>query len=298
MNEPNAGNADNRLFGLLAIILLCLALLGPFAIAAFSHQPEMAIGFGIVSMVLALVFGIIGWRHKTGKVVVVTTGVLLGLVLIMALLALVVFQSRRVVSMKKELEMRTEMESRHHTALVLAGAVARAELQENMSPAEKARQMKLAQGDLKVAKNANERFCALGHAAKNAFNAGDTADAKKYAEELFQLTPQFKDDWNYGNAIQDANLVLGRLALAEGNLQEAKQRLLASAESNGSPQMNSFGPNMSLAKDLLAKGEKETVLTYFERCGKFWTMGTDRLKLWTEIVKKGETPDFGANLCY
>ena len=63
MNEPNADNADNRLFGILAVSLLCVALLGPFVIAAFSNRPELAIGFAVVSFVLALVFGIIGWRH-------------------------------------------------------------------------------------------------------------------------------------------------------------------------------------------------------------------------------------------
>jgi hypothetical protein len=92
--------------------------------------------------------------------------------------------------------------------------------------------------------------------------------------------------------------VLGRIALAAGKVAEAKKRLLASADSKGSPQMNSFGPNMQLAKDLLAKGEEEVVLEYFIRCGRFWKMGTDRLAAWTEAVKKGETPGFGANLEY
>ena len=124
------------------------------------------------------------------------------------------------------------------------------------------------------------------------------ARAIRAHRRLARLAPQFKTDWNYGNTIQDAHLVLGRLALAEGNFKEAKKRLLDSARSKGSPPMNSFGPNMSLAKDLLAKGEKDTVLAYFELCGKFWTMGADRLKQWAEEVKNGATPDFGANLVY
>jgi len=35
---------------------------------------------------------------------------------------------------------------------------------------------------------------------------------------------------------------------------------------------NSFGPNVSLAKDLLEKGERDTVVEYFEACKKFWKM--------------------------
>ena len=183
-------------------------------------------------------------------------------------------------------------------ALLIMGVTVRAAPEELASPAEQARMNKLVQGDLSVAKNVNERFYALNHAAKNALNAGKKEDAKKLAEELEKLAPQFKDDWNYGNAIQDANLVLGRLALAEGNIKEAKRRLLASADSKGSPQLNSFGPNMSLAKALLEKGERDTVLAYFKLCGRFWKMGVEKLKLWTETVKKGELPEFGANLVY
>jgi hypothetical protein len=62
--------------------------------------------------------------------------------------------------------------------------------------------------------------------------------------------------------------------------------------------MNSFGPNMQLAKALLEKGEKDVVLEYFMRCAKFWKMGEERLAGWTDSVKKGKIPDFGANLNY
>jgi hypothetical protein len=164
--------------------------------------------------------------------------------------------------------------------------------------AEPTRQMKISQGDLSAATNEIERFYALGRAARNALKAGDTDGARKLAEELARLAPKYPTDWNYGNAIQVANQVLGRIALAAGNVTEAKRRLLASADSKGSPQMNSFGPNLQLAKDLLAKGESQTVVEYFTRCGTFWKMGADRLAAWTAAVNKGETPDFGANLEY
>lgn len=62
--------------------------------------------------------------------------------------------------------------------------------------------------------------------------------------------------------------------------------------------MNSFGPNMLLAKELLEKGERETVLEYFKLCGKFWDLGEEKLAEWSELVKQGKTPDFGANLKY
>ncbi|MHB8898314.1 MAG: tetratricopeptide repeat protein [Thermoguttaceae bacterium] len=166
------------------------------------------------------------------------------------------------------------------------------------SPDEPKSLMRSAQAELELARDETQRFCALNRAAKAAMKAGETEEARKLATELERLAPKYTDHWNYGNAVQDANQVLGRIALAEGNVAEAKKRLLASANSKGSPQMNSFGPNMLLAKDLLAKGEKDVVIEYFDRCGKFWEMGADRLAAWTESVRKGETPQFGANLAY
>ena len=55
---------------------------------------------------------------------------------------------------------------------------------------------------------------------------------------------------------------------------------------------------MSLAKDLLEKGERDVVLEYFEACRKFWKMGEDDLDKWSKEVKAGTIPDFGANLVY
>jgi len=62
--------------------------------------------------------------------------------------------------------------------------------------------------------------------------------------------------------------------------------------------MNSFGPNMSLAKDVLEKGERKAVLEYFELCSKFWTMDHGQLEHWKVEVKAGGIPNFGVNLVY
>ena len=142
------------------------------------------------------------------------------------------------------------------------------------------------------------RFYALNAAAKESFVLGKVGDAQKYAQELLTLLPRFKGDWNYGNAVQDANLVLGRIAVREGRIDDAKRFLVESGKSPGSPQMDTFGPNMSLAKDLLEKGEKQAVLEHFESCRKFWKMHDGRLDDWSQKVKDGKIPDFGANLVY
>jgi hypothetical protein len=143
-----------------------------------------------------------------------------------------------------------------------------------------------------------KRFYALGREAKESFESGEYAKARVDAQELALVTPTYVGNWNYGNAIQDANIVLGRLALRDGKLEEAKKYLLAAGNSPGSPQMDSFGPNMSLANDLLAKGEKTVVLKFFKECEKFWDPKCSSLEQWSTDVKAGRTPDFGPNLIY
>jgi hypothetical protein len=143
-----------------------------------------------------------------------------------------------------------------------------------------------------------ERFYALNTAAKGSLVFGNPDDARRYAEELSALTPRFKGNWNYGNAIQDSNVVLGRIAVAEGRIDDAKRHLLGAGASPGSPQMDTFGPNMSLAKDLAEKGERDTVLAYLELCRRFWKRDGGKLDRWSRVIESGRTPDFGANVSY
>jgi hypothetical protein len=97
-----------------------------------------------------------------------------------------------------------------------------------------------------------------------------------------------------GEAVFYGNQVLGRLALAEGDVERAKAHLLASAETTGSPVLGSFGPSMKLASDLFARGERKVVLRYLERCSSFWEHGADRLSRMVAAIERGETPDFGS----
>jgi tetratricopeptide (TPR) repeat protein len=131
-----------------------------------------------------------------------------------------------------------------------------------------------------------------------AFDAGDFGKARAYAEQLLNELGTDRNNWNYGDAVHKANLILGRIAVRDGRLADAVTLLRASGETPGSPVLDSFGPNMSLAKDLLERGETEAVLDYFELCRVFWKMGGSRLDAWTKDVQAGNIPNFGANLRY
>lgn len=142
------------------------------------------------------------------------------------------------------------------------------------------------------------RFYRLDKLAKAAFKAGEIEKASLYANELLTAAARFPKDWNYGNAIHHGNNVLGRIALRQGDRKLAAELLLKAGRTPGSPQLGSFGPNMSLAKELLEKGRREPVLEYFELCRKFWKTGGERLDQWTKEVNAGLAPDFGGNLRY
>ena len=101
-----------------------------------------------------------------------------------------------------------------------------------------------------------------------------------------------------GNVVHHGHRLLGLVALAGDDVAEATRRLLASADTDGSPQLNSFGPNMSLAAALLARGKTEAVLEYFDRCERFWAKASDHLPDWRSDVQAERDPDFGANLVY
>ena len=141
----------------------------------------------------------------------------------------------------------------------------------------------------------DSRDTILGDAATVALEAGDAAKANAFALELLASPAE---GWNSGNALHHGNLVLGRLALQAGNLPEARQYLLKAGRTRGSPQLNSFGPNMRLAKELLAKGERDAVVEYLQLCARFWEMGAEEIANWTATIRRGSVPDFGANLDY
>jgi hypothetical protein len=149
---------------------------------------------------------------------------------------------------------------------------------------------------LAAADTPEKRFYVLGDAAKGSFAADKIADAEKYAQELLGMLPNFKDSRDYGTAMYNANLVLGRVALRNGKVEEAKRYLIASGRSPVSPALAASGPNMSLANDLLAKGERQVVQDFLEQCRKIWLSNGGELDKWIEEVKAGKTPNFGSSL--
>jgi tetratricopeptide (TPR) repeat protein len=168
---------------------------------------------------------------------------------------------------------------------------------------------KLAKLERQLPDSGSARFEALPDVAKAAFNIGDLDKAERYARELLSLAPEYRNDWNYGNAVFFGNTIIGRVVLerdpgflrgrpAAKNVSLAKSYLLASGQTPGSGELDSYGLNMSLARDLLIVGERDVVLQFFALCRTFLKFPSAALEDWTAAVKGGGMPDFGENLVY
>jgi len=175
-----------------------------------------------------------------------------------------------------------------------------AQTEENPLTPEQAEQLKavsIAQAprDLAAADSAKtdeELFRALPRATMGAYLLGKRDRARALAKKALELAPSFKANWNYGNALHLAHSVLGLLALDAGEVPTAVDELKKAGATPGSPQLNSFGPTMQLARRLLQQGEFEAVLGYLQQCRVFWKSGGVWLALWEDKVRKGEVPNF------
>ena len=126
-------------------------------------------------------------------------------------------------------------------------------------------------------------------ASKAAFGAARLEDAARLCHHLLE----HHDD---GNAVHHGNVILGRIAARRGEIENAGEHLIAAGKTSGSPQLNSFGPNMQLAQDLLEQGETSVVIDYLKLCKGFWPR--PEVERWSEDIMSGRAPNFGANLWY
>jgi hypothetical protein len=122
-----------------------------------------------------------------------------------------------------------------------------------------------------------------------AYYAGHANDSQKAAKRWLSYNKD-PDDWNYGNAIHNANMALATIAWDGGKKEEAIKYVLAASKSPGSPQLDSFGPQFPIVPKLLAAGRKDVVLQYLTGVQRFWSESPDELKGWIDQIKKGSVP--------
>lgn len=175
---------------------------------------------------------------------------------------------------------------------------------------------------------------ALAQAAKGALEAGLHNKAKSYAQQALTLAQrdrciespnnkpldpkhelnvadQVAQDFcalpaqhqypgmSDGDAVATSTLVLGRIALLRGDVKQAEMLLLQSARITPGSTAAIFGPNMTLALELLKRQRTGAVLLFLNEWSKIWR-GSNRAKLveWTTAIRNGAIPNFGANLLF
>ena len=111
-------------------------------------------------------------------------------------------------------------------------------------------------------------YHALPKLAIAAFDAGAYDKAESYARQLLAISAGLRSFQSPGIGVFYGNMIVGRVALRrDNNVTLARSSLLAAGGSTGAPTLDSFGPNMSLAKDLIEAGERDVVLQYFTPSG-------------------------------
>lgn len=126
--------------------------------------------------------------------------------------------------------------------------------------------------------------------AEIAFNVSEWSIAEKAAKKSVAEARKYGNDWYVGNAIHDGNCILGRLALRNGKIKKAIFHLVEAGKTDGSPQLNSFGPNMQFAQEMLHVGQRRAVIRYLEACKRFWKGREKLLSDCIDEIEKGESP--------
>jgi hypothetical protein len=136
-----------------------------------------------------------------------------------------------------------------------------------------------------------KRFYALDDHIKAAYAANDVAGTGKLATEYLELANTYRCNWNYGNALHDANRYLGLISLKKGDTDAAVVYLREAGKSTGSPQLDTFGPELDLANELLKQGRTEAVQGYLKDIKKFWKTDNGQVAGWLAAMDAGEKPE-------
>jgi hypothetical protein len=126
--------------------------------------------------------------------------------------------------------------------------------------------------------------------ARAAVAAGLLDVASTAADAVLRDAAQFERTWLYGNAIHWGHIVLGQVARLGNILDVACSELALAGRTRGSPQLDSFGPDLDLARSLLDLGRTDAVLDYLAQCKRFWKMDRGALEQWSRQISSGECP--------
>ncbi len=103
----------------------------------------------------------------------------------------------------------------------------------------------------------------LNDLAKTAFDANDTDKARMYAEQALQEAQTQKKGWDRGNEIFFGNMILGRLALKAGDIEQAKHYLIEARENARLAPVEFLRPEYDAREGIAGKRSNGSCLTVF-----------------------------------
>jgi hypothetical protein len=116
----------------------------------------------------------------------------------------------------------------------------------------------------------------------------DEAAAK--AGELLDLAARNRNDARYGDAVFEANVVYGKVALRRGDRKAAARYLLIAAGTPGSERIRYGEFEMNLPRALVDWGERNAVAQFLERMAPK-TVRSKQFQGWAAEIRKGINPD-------
>jgi tetratricopeptide (TPR) repeat protein len=124
--------------------------------------------------------------------------------------------------------------------------------------------------------------------------SGDFATAETIAPEILSMVETYRAaSGMYGDNLFNAYDALGRAAFQKGDFESAQQYLLKAADTPGSPNLDSFGPSLWLAKALLDQGYREAVIAFLRSSKTFWK--NPAIDQWIVNIQAGGHPSFLPN---
>ena len=167
-------------------------------------------------------------------------------------------------------------------------------LQASNSVSDEAQRVRLIEMAAAHARSSEWRVAALNYVVEFHLQAGDGERARREAEEMLRRAPDMYAESSRTYASHIAHTVLGRTALRQGQLAEAREQLRAAGKVASADVMRLNSIRWTLASDLLARGERDVVLDYISMVRIVWNKSKSQLDDWAKSIRAGEIVDFGA----
>ena len=127
-------------------------------------------------------------------------------------------------------------------------------------------------------------------AARLLLHFGHLAKARVHAEAMVMMATGIHDGMD-GKQVHSGHVILGRIALREGDVGEARARLELAGRTAGAAQLDC--PEMALANELLQHDQRDAVLQYLLLCRTACDSYGDTLDRWIAQLRDGLIPELG-----